>query len=127
MPSLEVALAPYVYLYGKTQEALEFYKNVFGGSYEIIMRGQDGSISHSELKASSFTLMLSDGGSKRDVDPDAGNVCLQLRIGDAAEAKTVFDALSNGGAEKVPFEAQPWGRSLGVVNDRFGTQWIITA
>ena len=29
-------LVPYIFLYGRCEEALEFYESVFGGSYELM-------------------------------------------------------------------------------------------
>jgi len=123
----KIALTPYVYLYGKAAEALEYYKAVFGGAYEVAMRGENDTISHAEFRGDGFKLMISDGGSKRSVDPNAGNVSLQLAIADREEARRIFDALRDGGGVKVPFEVQAWGGALGIVHDRFGTEWIITA
>ena len=35
-------LAPFIFFYGRCEEALEFYKNALGGSYEIALREGDG-------------------------------------------------------------------------------------
>ncbi len=32
-------LAPYIFFYGRCEEALEFYKSVFGGTYEFQRNG----------------------------------------------------------------------------------------
>lgn len=123
-----IALAPYVYLYGRTAEALEYYRDIFGGTYHIALRDEESDmIHHAAFAGPGFTLMFSDGGSKRGVDPNAGNVSLQLAIGNVESARRIYEALRDGGSVKAPFETQPWGGSLGVVHDRFGTEWIITA
>ncbi|HEY3676432.1 MAG TPA: VOC family protein, partial [Candidatus Tumulicola sp.] len=121
-----IALSPYVYLYGRVAEALEFYETVFGGSYEIVMRDERGMISHATFAGPGFTLMFSDGGSQRTVDPSDGNVSLQLAAADASKARNIYEALADGGYVKVPFGTQPWGGVLGVVHDRYGTEWIVT-
>jgi PhnB protein len=122
-----VALSPYVYFYGRAAEALEFYQSVFGGTYDVVMRDDRGMISHATFAGPGFTLMFSDGASQRTVDPNDGNVSLQLAAANAVEARSIYDALLNGGSAKVPFAAQPWGGVLGVVHDRYGTEWIVTA
>jgi PhnB protein len=122
-----IALSPYVYLYGRTAEALDFYKNVFGGTYDVVMRDDRGMISHATFAGPGFTLMFSDGASQRAVDPTDGNVSLQLAAADAEKARSIYDALRDGGNVKAPFAAQPWGGALGVVHDRYGTEWIVTA
>jgi PhnB protein len=71
--------------------------------------------------------MFSDGATQRQVNPNEGNVSLQLAAAKATEARDVFEALSDGGNVKVPFATQPWGGVLGVLHDRYGTEWIVTA
>ena len=122
-----IALSPYVYLYGRVAEALDFYKGVFGGSYDVVMRDERGMISHATFAGPGFTLMFSDGGSQRSIDPNDGNVSLQLAATDAAKARDIYDALADGGNVKIAFATQPWGGVLGVVHDRYGTEWIVTA
>jgi PhnB protein len=122
-----IALSPYVYLYGRAAEALEFYQTVFGGTYEVVMRDDRGMISHATFAGPGFTLMFSDGSSQRAVDSSEGNVSLQLAAADAEKARSIYDALIDGGSAKVPFATQPWGGVLGVVHDRYGTEWIVTA
>lgn len=122
-----IALSPYVYLYGRVAEALEFYKNVFGGTYDIVMRDERDAISHATFTGPGFMLMFSDGGSNKTVDPSEGNVSLQLAFADARAAREVYEALSADGHVKVAYGEQPWGGALGVVHDRYGTEWIVTA
>jgi PhnB protein len=126
-PNGAIALSPYVYLYGRVAEALEFYQTVFGGTYDVIMRDERGMISHATFAGPGFTLMFSDGGSQRAVNPNDGNVSLQLAAADTEKARSIYDALVDGGSVKVPFAAQLWGGVLGVVHDRYGTEWIVTA
>jgi PhnB protein len=122
-----MALSAYVYLYGRVAEALEFYKTVFGGTYDVVARDDRGMISHATFAGPGFTLMFSDGASQRAVNPSDGNVSLQLAATDAEKARSIYDALLDGGHAKVPFAAQPWSGVLGVVHDRYGTEWIVTA
>lgn len=122
-----IALSPYVYLYGRVAEALEFYKGIFGGSYDVVMRDDRGMISHATFSGPGFTMMFSDGGSQHAVDPNEGNVSLQLAAANAEIARHLYDALRDGGNVKVPFATQSWGGVLGVAHDRYGTEWIVTA
>jgi len=50
---------------------------------------------------------------------------LALSYQTAEEAKTIFDALGEGGKVTMPFEPSFWADGFGMVDDRFGTHWII--
>lgn len=130
-------LAPYIFFYGRCEEALNFYKDVFGGTYEL-QRNADGpmagevspdfrnKVMHAHFTAPGMTFMCSDGREAKTIDPEEGNVSLTLTAGDAGEGRRVFDALAADGSVAVPYEDAFWGGKFGVVNDRFGIQWMIT-
>lgn len=50
---------------------------------------------------------------------------LLLEIPDAAEAATLFAALSEAGRVTVAFQKQAWGDLYGNFTDRYGVQWAI--
>ena len=130
-------LQPYLFLYGRAEEALKFYKDIFGGSFEI-MRVKDtpmvkewpnaaDRVMHASFTAPNISFFASDGQDSKAVDPDAGNVSLGLTVGDAAEADRIFKALAQGGKVTMQMEPAFWGGRFGTVQDRFGTEWLITA
>jgi PhnB protein len=43
----------------------------------------------------------------------------------AAEAKRVFDALSQGGEVRMPLQKTFWAEAFGMAVDRFGTPWMV--
>lgn len=131
-------LAPYIFFYGRCEEALEFYKQVFGGSYELQrnadtpMAGDVASdfrnkVMHASFTAPGISFMCSDGREAKAIDPEEGNVSLSVSARDADEGSRVFKALSAGGTVVAPFEEAFWGGRFGMINDRFGTQWMVTA
>jgi PhnB protein len=131
-------LAPYLFFYGRCDEALEFYKSVFGGTYELTrnadgpMKDQIGAdfqnkVMHASFTAPGVTFMCSDGREAKTIDPEEGNVSLCLSATDADAGKRVFDALAAGGNVLMPFGDAFWGGKFGMVNDRFGTQWMVTS
>jgi len=89
------ALTPYVFFYGRCEEALVFYKGVFGGTYEI-MRVCDSPVAaqmppdfgdkvmHASFSAPGIAFFASDGREIKAVDPEAGNIALVLNAADAA-------------------------------------------
>ncbi|HET7815015.1 MAG TPA: VOC family protein [Candidatus Baltobacteraceae bacterium] len=130
--------SPYLFFYGRCEEALEFYKSVFGGSFEIQRHGDtpmgeqspegwSDKVMHAKFTAPGIKFMASDGGSEKAVDPDSGNIALSIETGDAGEAERVFGALAEGGTVMMPLSAVPWGGRFGVLHDRFGTEWMLSA
>lgn len=126
MGGAPMELVPFIYFYGRCQEALEFYKTALDGSYEIGMRDGDA-VQYATFTASGISFKASDGMTRRVVDPDEGNVTLALNVPDARRAQEVFDALADGGKAVTPLGDAQWGGKFGNVHDRFGTEWFVTS
>ncbi|MGC9992207.1 MAG: VOC family protein [Candidatus Cybelea sp.] len=132
MRGAPMELVPFIYFYGRCEEALEFYKKALDGSYEIGMRGDDG-VQYATFAALGISFKASDGMSRRPCHPersrraDEGNVSLALNVADAQRAQQVFDALAQGGQVVTPFGDAQWGGKFGNVHDRFGTEWFVTS
>lgn len=132
-----VQVNPYIFFYGRCEEALEFYKGVFGGTY-LAMRNSEtpmadrvaaelqGKIMHAKFTAPGVTFMAADGRGIKPVDPEAGNVSLSLDIADRDEGERIFKLLSEGGWARTPLQDAFWGGRFANLNDRFGTNWLIT-
>lgn len=131
-------LEPYIFFYGRCEEALEFYKSAIGGTYELnrfegspmaeqVPANARNKIMHATFKGDGFSFMASDGDLSKKLDAQAGNVSLSLGITDAAQAERVFNALAQGGTVNQPFGDAFWGGKFGVLVDRFGTEWMISA
>jgi PhnB protein len=129
-------LVPYVFFYGRCEEALEFYKSVFGGSYEKMLvkdtpfasempPGSGDRVMHASFTADEIKFMASDGQDTKPVDPDTGNISMSLSFDDAARGETVFNALSAGGNVGMPVKEAFWGGRFGMVTDKFGTEWMV--
>ena len=131
-------LAPYIFFYGRCEEALEFYKRALGGTYELT-RMKDAppndqmppsaseKVMHATFTGPGFSFMAADGREEKKVDPDAGNVSISLGTSDAAEGDRVFKALSEGGNVTMPLGPAFWGGRFGMIQDQFGLEWMITS
>ncbi|HLY03611.1 MAG TPA: VOC family protein [Candidatus Cybelea sp.] len=126
MRGAPMELVPFIFFYGRCEEALEFYKNVLDGSYEIAMRDGDA-VKYATFTALGVSFKASDGMTRRAIDADEGNVSLALNVPDAGRAQEVFDALAEGGKVVTPFGDAQWGGKFGNVHDRFGTEWFVTS
>ncbi len=131
-------LKPYIFFYGRCQEALDFYKSVFGGSYEAMRIGDSpmkeqfppeaaDRIMHGSFNGEGVSFFASDGQDVKAIDPDAGNISLALNIEDGSQAQRIVDALAEGGKTVQALGDAFWGGKFAMVVDRFGNEWMITA
>jgi PhnB protein len=129
-------LKPYIFFYGRCDEALGFYKKVLGGDFELQrvkdspmageMPGSGDRVMHASFNAPGVAFFASDGRDTKAVDPDEGNISLALDAKDDAEGDRVFNALAEGGKITMPLGDAFWGGKFGMVHDRFGVEWMMT-
>jgi PhnB protein len=129
-------LEPYIFFYGRCEEALQFYKSAIGGDFEIsrfegspmaeqVPQDFSNKVMHGTFKGPGFSFMASDGRPGKTIDPDEGNISLCLSTSDEAEGKRVFGALSAGGQVGMPLAQAFWGGTFGMLTDRFGIEWMV--
>lgn len=128
---------PYIFFYGRCKEALDFYKDVFGGTYESMTVGDspykddpkmggNNRIMHASFTSPGVSFLCSDGQNDATIDPEEGNVSLALSTDDKATGERIVSALSKGGTVKMPLSEAFWGGRFANVIDRFGNDWMIT-
>ena len=131
MPSV---LNPYINFRDNAQQAMEFYKGVFGGNLRVNTFGEYGDpnapgadgIMHAQLETDSgFTLMASDAPPGMEFNSGGGNVSISLSGDDEQELRGYWDKLSDGGTVTMPFEKQMWGDLFGMCTDKFGVAWLV--
>lgn len=126
-------LNPYVSFRNSARQAMEFYKDVFGGELALSTFGNGGmphdpsekdKIMHGQLETpKGFTLMGSDVPNDTPYSPGT-NYAISLSGDDEAELRGYWDALTAGGSITLPLEKAPWGDSFGMCADKFGTNWM---
>jgi PhnB protein len=132
-------LEPFLFFYGRCEEALEFYKKVFGGSYDLFRYEGSPMADHvppdfrnkvmrATFHSLGFEFMAGDGQPGKTLDPDAGNISLSIALstGQEAEGQRIFDALGEGGTIGIPIGDVHWGGKFGMVTDKFATEWMIS-
>jgi PhnB protein len=128
-------VSPYLFFYGRTEEAMKFYQSALGGELEISRNGDSpmgddvskewrDKVMHSTLKGDGFDIMASDGreGSPQEKE---SNISLAIGLADEAKAKEVFDKLSAGGKVTMPLEKMFWGALFGQLTDKYGIDWMV--
>jgi PhnB protein len=124
-------LNPYITFDGNAREAMEFYRDVFGGELNLNTFGEFGSqetpdkIMHGQLETDrGFTLMASDTPPGMPHNPGT-NMSISLSGDDGDELRGYWDKLSGSGSVTMPMEKQAWGDEFGICSDRFGIAWLV--
>jgi PhnB protein len=126
-------LNPYLSFDGDARQAMEFYREVFGGTLKLNTFGEFGQpdpttadkIMHGMLETSSgFTLMAADTPPGMEHKPGT-NFAVSISGDDETELRAYWDKLSADGQVAVPFEKQMWGDVFGMCTDRFGIPWMV--
>ncbi|WP_216901833.1 VOC family protein [Nocardia alni] len=126
-------LNPYVAFADTARAALEFYRDVFGGTLTVSTFGDFGDkeapgaelIMHGQLETpDGFTLMAADTPPSMRYTPGS-SITISLSGDDSAQLRGWWGRLSAGGTVSVPLERQMWGDEFGMCNDRFGVAWMV--
>jgi len=130
---------PYLNFDGNTEEAFNFYKNVFGGEFTQLVRFKDmpmegvaipkeaeNQIMHAGLPIGDQVLMASDAPESMGFKVNFGNsIYISLHPDSKAEADRLYNALSAGGEIEMEIGDQAWGDYFGSFKDKFGIAWMI--
>ena len=129
---------PYLFLDGRCEEAIEFYRKTLGAKVEMLMRFKDSpapqqpgmvppgagdKVMHASLRIGDTTVMASDGECLGR--PSFQGFSLSLTARDDAEAERLFAALGNGGKVQMPLAKTFFSSRFGMLADRFGVQWMV--
>jgi PhnB protein len=126
-------LNPYIQFKDNARHAMEFYREVFGGSLTLNTFAEFGApdspdadkIMHAQLETDSgFTLMASDTPAEMERNP-GDNISISLSGDDAEALRGYWERLSTGGTVSLPLEKQMWGDEFGMCVDRFGIPWMV--
>ena len=129
----KVSLEPYLFFKGDCREAMEFYKDTFGGELELTDADPEqmgdmpnkewfeGKVMHSSLKGD-VNLMASDS---KIASAKAAKVELSLGGTDEKKMREIFDKLGEGGKVEYPLTKEFWGDIFGRVTDKYGVQWMM--
>ena len=127
-------LNPYIsFTAGNAREAMEFYKDVFGGELKVNTFGEFGQpdpsiadkIMHAQLETTAgYTLMASDTPPGMDVTV-GDHITVSLSGEDEDDLRGYWDKLSDGVTVRMPLEKQMWGDTFGQCVDKFGIAWMV--
>ena len=127
-------LNPYIIFSGNAKEVIGFYADAlqatitvmstYGESPEKCDDDWKDKIIHGRLEFDGNLLMISDGFKGYDA-PTQSNIQLSIEVESVEKLNTVFEKLSAGGKIKMPLQDTFWGARFGMLEDKFGVQWML--
>ena len=130
----------YLIFNGNCGEAFQFYKNAFGGDFEMIAKfgemppqeGQELSeadkekIMHVKFPISAETVLYgSDSLTPEQQVTFGNNFSISINVDSKNEADHLFAQLSDEGNVTMPLQDTFWGAYFGMWTDRFGVNWMV--
>ena len=132
MPML---LNPYFSFRDTAEEAMTFYRSVFGGELSVSRFSENGAsddpaeqdkVMHSMLTTGTgMVLMAADTPNSMDLAVGE-NVSVSVSGDDESVMRGWWEALGAGGTVTMPLEEAPWGGLFGMCTDRFGIHWMFS-
>jgi PhnB protein len=139
-----ISINPYIVYKGNCEEAFNFYKTVFGseslyiGHYrdapgeekKFFPNARDEHVMHATLQIDETTGIM--GNDSADISEQAPisfsrDFYLYLKVDSPKEAIRIFNELSVGGKTILPIVQTFWSPCYGILTDKFGIHWKITA
>lgn len=131
---MQTKLNPYISFRDNTREAMEFYKDVFGGKLTMATfkefhaskdPAEDTMIMHSTLETDNgIVFMASDTPKTMEYRPGT-NMSMSLSGDNEKELRGYWERLSKEAKISMPLEKAPWGDTFGMLNDKFGIAWLV--
>lgn len=127
-----IVLNAYLFFAGDCCEAMEFYRDIFGGTLKVQtydeVPGQpeamEGKVIHASLMDGDVDLMASDSPFPHQIA--TGKISLALSGTDEQKLRTAFDKLGAGGKVNSPLKKEFWGDTFGMLKDKFGVDWMVS-
>lgn len=133
-----IHLNPYINWRGQAREAMGFYQSVLGGELSVMtfadMDGaareaaeRDGELDwvmHAALSVSD-TVLLMGADHPVHVPGEPSKQTVSISGDDETTLRAWWDGLSEGATVHQPLERAPWGDSFGMLEDRYGVEWLV--
>jgi PhnB protein len=131
-------IQPYLWLEGRCEEAIEFYKRALGAEVQMMMRfkdnpekkpgcspppGSDNKIMHAQVRIGETVIMMGDARCSGQAKFEGFS--LSLAQPTAAEVVKTFALLSEGGQVQMPLDKTFFSEMFGMVVDKFGVFWMV--
>ena len=130
----------YLIFNGNCSEAFQFYKEAFGGDFEMISKfgemppqedqvlseADKEKIMHVKLPISKETVLYgSDSLTPEQKVTFGNNFSVSINVDSRDDADILFAKLSDGGKITMPLQTTFWGAYFGMWTDKFGVNWMV--
>ena len=131
---MTIAVTPHLNFRGSAWEALEFYRDAFGGELAIISYADMGNADPQTADhvvwgqvsgPNGFRIMAYDAYPHLPWDQGADPFFVSVRGTDADELQGYWAKLSEGATVRQPLEPSQWAPLYGQLTDRFGVTWVL--
>jgi uncharacterized glyoxalase superfamily protein PhnB len=118
---------PYLVVKG-VDDAIAWYRKVFGAELVVRLAGPDGSVIHSHLQVGPAQFFMTEESPQwNSLGPKTRGGSSTTAILYVPDADATFQkALDNGATVGMPMGDQFWGDRSGSLTDPFGHQWFIS-
>ncbi|HRN73182.1 MAG TPA: VOC family protein [Ginsengibacter sp.] len=130
---------PYINFNGNAEEAFEFYRSIFGGTFKRVIRFKDlpsagfevtaaeaDKIMHIALPIGHNTLMANDVPEFMGrVNENENRSKIAVSVESREEADRIFNKLSEGGQVEMPIGDSLWNTYFAMFRDKYGLEWVI--
>lgn len=131
-----MTITPYINLSGNAEEALNFYKGIFGGTADIMRWGEmppdphmpvteewRDKIMHATLNIKDdLRLFLSDSITDSEEKINT-NIFIHVEFDTEEELRKTYETLTAEGTVNMPLDKMFWGAIYGDLIDKYGTGW----
>lgn len=129
----------YLHFNGNCEEAMNFYKDILDGEFSMFMRFSDAPkevmevpefmqklVMHCTLDFGDTSIFASDYLNEDQPFVAGSNFAVSLNTDDEEQAISVFNSLAEGGTIMMSFMEAFWGGKFGMLQDKFGVQWMLS-
>lgn len=133
-----MTVQPYLYLAGRSEEAIAFYETAIGARRGMVMRFSESPeptpegmiaadwgdrVMHAEIEVSGGRIMLSDGCGPQAAPLSGFSITVTFKTVD--EVDRAYAALSAGGQITMPIGKTFFAERFGMLIDQFGVPWTL--
>jgi PhnB protein len=139
---MTIKIYSYLNFAGNAEEAFNFYKSVFGGEFDSVVRFKDmpmegtdqlsddelNKIMHIGLPIGEDNLLMASDvlepmGQKIKM---GNNFYIYVSAPTRQETERLYKGLSVNGSIEMPLTNVPWGAYFGMFEDHFGIKWMVS-